>query len=318
MTVDAMVGADVRSTTEAVLDHVERCVVGQRRTARLALIAAIAGGHLLVQDAPGSGKTTLGRALAAGIGGQVSRVQGTADLLPGDITGSSVWNPADAGFRFIPGPVFSTVLFVDEFNRMPPRTQSALLEAMEERRVTVDGHTYALPDDFVVIATQNPSMESGTYPVGAGIMDRFAVRAAASSLTPADEARVVSGIARGEFGAELPVAPMTLDLVQARVAARSVFVADVVAAYVVSVMGVLRTHPRREAAPSVRASATLIRAAQALALMRDRAYVIPDDIIELAPPVLAHRVFPHQDAGLAEQLVSESIATLPVPVPTSS
>jgi MoxR-like ATPase len=318
MTVDATVGADLRTTTDAVLDHVERCVVGQRRTARLALVAAIAGGHLLVQDAPGSGKTTLGRALASGIGGQLARVQGTADLLPGDITGSSVWNPADASFRFIPGPVFSTVLFVDEFNRMPPRTQSALLEAMEERRVTVDGHTYALPDDFVVIATQNPSMEAGTYPVGAGIMDRFAVRATSVPLSASEEARVVSGIARGEYGAELPSPPTTLNLVQARLAARSVFVADAVSNYVVSVMAALRADDRRDASPSVRASASLIRSAQALALLRDRAYVIPDDIVELAPSVLAHRVFPHHEADLAERWVSESIATLPIPVPTSS
>jgi MoxR-like ATPase len=301
----------------ALRDAVGRAVVGADAPLRLMTVALLADGHALVEDVPGVGKTLLARAFARALGLEFGRVQGTPDLLPGDVTGSSIL--ADGAFRFVPGPIFTNVLLVDEINRATPRTQSALLEAMQEGQVSVDGETRALPQPFLVLATQNPIELEGTFALPEAQLDRFVVRIAMGY--PDEEAE--RAIARRYRAAQEPLDAVepVLDpaaLPPLREATRAVHVSDEVEAYLVRLVRATRTHPDLQLGASPRASVALYRAAQASALLDGRDFVLPDDLAVLAAPVLTHRVVVDVDRELrgvtASEVVAEVLSGVPVGV----
>ena len=272
-------------------------VVGGEEALRLMAIALLAEGHALLEDVPGVGKTLLARAFARALGLDFGRVQGTPDLLPTDVTGSSIL--AGGEFRFVPGPIFTNVLLVDEINRATPRTQSALLEAMQERQVSVDGVTRPLPAPFLVLATQNPIELEGTFALPEAQLDRFLVRIDIGYPSEADE----RSVARRYREAAEPLEAITPvvdagSLPELRAATRSVAVSDEVEAYLVRIVRATREHPDLRLGASPRASVSLYRAAQARALLAGRDFVLPDDVAALAPPVLTHRILVDIDREL--------------------
>lgn len=311
--------AELTHRAAALVANVERVVRGRRTAVELVVAAVLAGGHALLEDVPGSGKTTLARAVARSVGGRFQRIQATSDLLPADLTGSGVWNPHQQTFEFVPGPLFANVVLADELNRTTPRTQSALLEAMEEGAVTVDGHRHPLPDPFFLVATQNPVEQHGTYPLPEGQLDRFTVRVRLGDLDPAAERLVVrEQLARATVDDLGPVlSPGELRALRAGV--REVFVADAVLDHAVTLVRATRGDARVLLGASSRAAIALVRCAQARAVLGGREYVAPDDVRALAVPVLAHRLVLAPGAGTAhraEELVAELVARVPVPVVT--
>ena len=302
--------------------NVENVVRGRRAAVEIVAIGLLSGGHVLIQDIPGSGKTTLAHAFARSLGGKFRRVQGTADLLPSDITGSSLWDPAHQEFRFVPGPVFTNVLLVDELNRATPRAQSALLEAMDERAVTVDGVRHELPDPFFVVATQNPVDQYGTFPLPESQLDRFAVCLGLGFNDLATERRVMRDqLVRPTVGDLKPVlTPEELRWLQLEV--RRTFIADPVLDFALAILAGTRRHPSVAVGASSRAGLSLLRCAQARALLAGRNYVIPDDVKVLAPTVLGHRLVLAAGARSAEQgrnpgadVVHQVLADVRVPLP---
>jgi MoxR-like ATPase len=294
-------------------------VRGRRDAVELVIIAFLAGGHVVIEDVPGTGKTTLARALARCLAGTFHRVQATADLLPSDITGSSVWDPAAARFTFVPGPVFANVVLVDELNRTPPRTQSAFLEVMEEGAVTVDGTRHPVPDPFFMVATQNPVEQHGTYPLPEGQLDRFAIRLRLGGLDLDSELRVVREQLAGPTVDTIQEMADVDQLRRTRTAVRGVHVAEPVLAHALALVRRTREDPRIRLGASSRAAITLVRCAQARAVLAGRDFVTPDDIRALVVPALAHRLVPAAatPGGLAtETVVGEIAAGLPVPVGT--
>ncbi|MBB2899617.1 MoxR-like ATPase [Kineococcus radiotolerans] len=281
---------DPTAAARALVDGVERVVRGRRAAVELLVTAVLARGHVLVEDVPGSGKTTLATAFAASLGAECSRVQATADLLPADVTGSGVWDPASGGFRFVPGPLFAPVVLVDELNRTSPRTQSAFLEAMEERRVTVDGVRHRLPEPFVVVATQNPVEQHGTYPLPEGQLDRFAVRLVLGPLTADVERRVLREQLAGNRPETLTPVLDLAGLLALQRATAGVHVADATLDLAVGLTRATRTDPRVRLGAGTRAGLTLVRCAQARALLAGRDHVLPEDVQALVVPVLAHRL----------------------------
>lgn len=270
-------------------------LVGKDDVVELALTALVAGGHLLLEDVPGVGKTTLAAALARVVGGSFARVQFTADLLPGDIVGVSVLDPASARFVFRPGPVFANVVLADEINRTTPRTQSALFEAMEEGRVTIDGETRELPRPFMVIATQNPHDFHGTWPLPDSQLDRFLMRIGIG-YPDRDSERAV--LRREQARAELPEPVLQLDELDAlRVAAARVRVAAPLEDWMLDVVRATREDPRVLQGVSTRGGQALYRAVRAHALVDGRGYATPEDLLAVAVPVLAHRLRPRSDGG---------------------
>ncbi len=270
----------------------------------------LAGGHLLLEDQPGVGKTQLARSIAGAIDGRFSRVQATVDLLPTDILGATVWHAATSTFEFHPGPVFTNVLLVDELNRATPKTQSGLLEAMQELQVTVDGQTHELERPFIVVATQNPTAGyDGTYPLPPAQLDRFLARISLGYPTPTQEAALLRDRPTVD---DRHVATLA-ELVQAQAAARLVAASEPLLQYVVSVLGATRLHPLAETGASPRAGLQLIAAARARAALQGREYLLPDDIQALAPAVLAHRIQPVPAAPADAQLavVSDALAQMP-------
>ncbi|CAN5123527.1 MoxR family ATPase [soil metagenome] len=298
----------------AMIDHVERVVIGKRPVVDLAVTTLLAGGHLLIEDVPGVGKTLLARALARTIGVNETRIQGAPDLLPTDLTGASVWHPDQHRFEFIPGPLFANVVLVDEANRMPPRTQAALLEAMEEGQVSADGVTHALPQPHLIIATQNPIEQQGTYPLPESQLDRFTAATAIGYPSPGHEAAIIAG--------QLHTAPISslrplLDLHQLaalQAAARAVTATPALIEYVVRLTTATRTSPGVRLGASHRAGLQLARMAQASALVQGRSHALPDDVKRLAGPVLTHRVLTEPGGPTPAQIVAAAVEHTPVAV----
>jgi MoxR-like ATPase len=276
------------------------------------LATLLAGGHLLVEDHPGVGKTQLARSLAYSLGGSFARVQATVDLLPADIVGASIWQPDTATFEFRPGPVFANVVLVDELNRATPKTQSGLLEAMQEGQVTVDGHSWPLPRPLVVLATQNPTggHQDGTYRLPPAQLDRFLARVSLGYPTAAQELSLLRG---GPHPVAVAPACSPAQLLAAQQATAGVHAAEALLRFVVAVLAATRTHPLAEVGASPRAGLQLLAAARARAALQGRQFVVPDDVKALAQTVLAHRIQPLATAGAEApaQVVADAIAQVP-------
>jgi len=319
------------SMARQIVSNVEQVVHGRHHAVELVTCALLAGGHVLIEDIPGSGKTTLARAFARSLGGTFHRIQATADLLPSDITGSGVWDPDQHRFHFVPGPLFAHVVLADELNRTPPRTQSAFLEAMDEGAVTVDGVRHPLPEPFFVVATQNPLEQHGTYPLPEGQLDRFAVCVRLGGLELAAERQVVREQLVRPTVDDLSAVVDPQLLTSARLGVRTTYVADSVLEHTLAIVRATRVDPRIELGASSRAALTLVRCAQARALLAGRDYVVPDDTKALAASVLSHRLVLIGEQGAlgsvgtrwtgtgpggdrAEALVAEIVARVPVPV----
>ena len=301
----------------ALVDAVEQVVLGRRSAVELTVAAIVAGGHVLIEDVPGSGKTTLARALAHALGGSFRRIQGTADLMPADITGSAVWEPSRSAFTFVPGPVFANVVLVDELNRASPRTQSALLEAMDEGAVTVDGVRHALPDPFILLATQNPFEQWGTYPLPEGQLDRFMALVHPGLNAEDVERQIVREQLAGPTVDTLAAIMTAADVAALRQASREIHIADSVLAYAVAITAKTRTHPRVAIGASTRATIALVRAAQARTLLHGRPHVLPDDLKALAVAVLAHRLSLAGDDGdrtAASRVIDDVVKSVPAPL----
>jgi MoxR-like ATPase len=313
--------AQVSARGEAVLDEVATAVVGMEQPLRVALAAVLAGGHVLFEDVPGLGKTLAARSLATALGLEFRRVQCTPDLLPSDITGSSVFDPGTAEFRFRPGPVFTGLLLADEINRTAPKTQSALLEAMAERQVTVDGQTYPLAEPFHVVATSNPVEYEGTYPLPEAQLDRFMVRIAVGYPSAEGEVDVLARrLARRQEVASVRrlVDAQTLLAMQAGVEA--VPVDGDILRYCVDLAAATRRHDAVEVGASPRGSQALVLVARALAVLGGRDFVTPEDVKAVAVPALAHRLSLTPQAwatGLAPQRVVDEV-TARVPGPATA
>jgi len=297
---------------EQVEGNIHRVIVGKDRVVRLALAGLVAGGHVLLQDLPGTGKTMLARALATSVGGTFRRIQSTPDLLPSDITGSSVFNQKDLTFEFVPGPIFANIVLADEVNRATPRTQSALLEAMGEGQVTVEGTTRTLERPFFVVATQNPAEFHGTYPLPESQLDRFVL---AAEMGPPTEAEAMEVLARREHGD--PIADLTAvidvsDVIVLQEACLRVVAAPAIRTYIVALLQSIRSRPDVLLPASMRSGVYLQRASQAWALFEGRDFVLPDDIKLLASPVLAHRLG-MRGRGRAADMLGEVLTALPIP-----
>jgi MoxR-like ATPase len=307
----------VRTVAGRIVSNIEHVIEGKTATVRLALAVMLAEGHLLIEDVPGVGKTKLAKALARSIDCSVRRIQFTPDLLPSDVTGVSVYNQETRDFEFKPGAVFANLVVGDEINRASPKTQSALLESMEERQVTIDAMTYPLPNPFMVIATQNPVEMQGTYPLPEAQRDRFTARLAMGYPDRRAELAMLDG--HGEEDPLIALRPVTdsgeirrlIDMV------RRVHVADAVKWYVVDLVTATRNTPDLKLGASPRASLQLLRTARAVAAVEGRDYVLPDDVQRLAGPVLTHRLIGTQEAQInrrtPEVVLADLVARVPVP-----
>jgi len=308
---------DVQAAGAAIAANIGRVVEGKPDVVRLALVVLLAEGHLLIEDVPGVGKTTLAKALAASIDGSVRRIQFTPDLLPSDVTGVAVYDQESRGFEFKPGAVFANLVVADEINRASPKTQSALLECMEERQVSVDGVTYELARPFMVVATQNPIEMEGTYPLPEAQRDRFTARV--SMGYPDRDAELAMLDERGTVDPLSTLTPVTdASGVRSLVdAVRELHVSDAVRRYVVALVEATRRSPDLRLGASPRAGLQLLRSARAGAALSGRDHVLPDDVQAMAGPVLAHRLLLTPDAALArrsaERVVADLLSAVPVP-----
>jgi MoxR-like ATPase len=313
---------EAQKAARSLVENVERVIKGKRRSVEAAATALFAGGHVLVEDVPGGGKTMLGRTFARSIHGSFKRIQATPDLLPSDVTGTAIYNQGTHEFEFMPGPIFANVVLVDEINRTTPRTQSALLEAMDENAVTVDGIRHALPDPMFVVATQNPIEHHGTYPLPEGQLDRFAIAMEMGYLDAETEQEVVRAQIESQPIENLGPVVAPEDIRGIRAATQNTHVAEPVLAYALEICRATRLHPDLELGASPRASISLVRCAQARALLAGRDYVVPDDIKALAVPALAHRIVPvaglRVERSRMGELVEEVVAATSVPVAPSA
>ncbi|MTE18651.1 AAA domain-containing protein [Streptomyces sp. TRM43335] len=308
---------DLTATADRVRRSVESVIEGKPEVVRLSLTVLLAGGHLLIEDVPGVGKTMLAKALARSIDCSVRRIQFTPDLLPSDVTGVSVYDQQRHEFDFKPGAIFSQIVIGDEINRASPKTQSALLESMEERQVTVDGHTYPLPDPFMVVATQNPVEMEGTYPLPEAQRDRFMARVSIGYPSPEAELRMLDMHGGVSPLDDLQPVAHAHDISKLVDAVRGVHVSEPVRRYVVDLVAGTREHPELRLGASPRTTLHLLRAAKATAALAGRDFVLPDDVQSLAVPVLAHRLLPTAQVRMggrtSEQIVVDIVRHVPVP-----
>jgi len=305
-----------------ILENVKSVMVAKPEVLELALVAMLCERHILIEDVPGIGKTTLAKTLAHSLGCSFRRIQCTPDLLPSDITGIHFYNQKNCEFEFRPGPVIANIILVDEINRATPRTQSSLLECMEERQVTVDGVTMSLPQPFMVIATQNPVELQGTFPLPEAQLDRFLLKLVLGYPDLEDEDVMLLRFERSNPLEQLSAVTSAAELMEISRQVQEIYVESSVRRYILEVVGKTRTNPSIALGGSPRASLSLYRASQALALIQGRDFVLPDDVKRLAVPVLVHRLILSTEAYLhntsKEELIADILSTLPVPAEEQS
>ena len=306
----------IQESGEKVVANVERVIVGKHHEVRLALVALLCRGHLLIEDVPGTGKTMLAKASARSLGCTFRRIQFTPDRLPTDVTGLSIFNQKTQEFEFRPGPIMAQVVLADEINRATPKTQSSLLECMEERQSTIDGTTYMMPDPFLVIATQNPIEYEGTFALPEAQLDRFLLRIRLGYPQPIEEIVILDEQKRAHPLEEIEVVLAVEELRDLQTAVREIYVDSTVSDYIVRLVNGTRNHPDVYLGASPRGSLALYRAGQAMAALLGRDYVIPDDIKALAEPALAHRLIIKTSSTIHDvqpgQVVRELLDTTPV------
>jgi MoxR-like ATPase len=311
----------VQSTARALQDNIARVIVGKAQAVELLLAALLTQGHVLVEDVPGLGKTMLAKSLARSLGCSFQRLQFTPDLLPSDITGVNVFNQKTGEFEFRPGPIMAQIVLADEINRAGPRTQSALLEAMEERQVTVDGVTRPLPRPFLVLATQNPIELEGTFPLPEAQVDRFLMRVAIGYPESGEEREILRRFRDADPLSELTPVASGDDVLALSAAARGVHVSEAIETYILALTRATREEAALALGASPRGSLALYHTAQALAALRGRAFVLPDDVQALAGPVLEHRLIPSSQSRLRGKaladILKDVVAKVPVPVEES-
>jgi MoxR-like ATPase len=309
---------DVNGAAKRIIANVEQAIVGKRQPLVLALCSWLCEGHILLEDVPGVAKTMLARALARSVGCSFKRIQCTPDLLPGDVTGASIFNPKTTEFEFRPGPLFAQVILADEINRATPRTQAALLEAMAESRVTVDGVTHRLGPPFLVIATQNPVDHEGTFPLPEAQLDRFLMRFSLGYPSLEEELKMLELLQHKHPIESLQPVVSAEEMIACQQAVRNIYVDDKVRRYLMQIVHDTRTHEDIALGGSPRASIALFRCSQAMAALRGRNYVLPDDVKRVAGPVLTHRIIVKPESRLrkitAAKLIEEIVAEIAVPV----
>jgi MoxR-like ATPase len=307
----------VESIARRIIDNVEQVIIGKSDAIRLTILALLTEGHLLIEDVPGVGKTMLARSIARSIGCTFRRIQFTPDMLPGDITGVSVFNQKTREFEFRPGPVMANIVLTDEINRATPKTQSALLESMEEHQVTVDGVTYPLESPFLVLATQNPIEYEGTFPLPEAQVDRFMMRISLGYPDAAGEIAILDSQQRDHPVARISQAVSLEELVAAQEAVKDVHVSDSMKEYIITLTRATRKHPDVYLGVSPRGSLALYKISRALAAVEGRDYVIPDDVKAVAEPTLAHRLIISPAARIKDvdprMVIEETLNSAPVP-----
>ena len=312
---------NVSATAKKIITNIERVIVGKRQEILLGVVAYFSEGHILLEDVPGVAKTMLARALAVSVGCSFSRIQCTPDLLPNDVTGASIFNPKTTEFEFRAGPLFTQILLVDEINRTTPRTQAALLEAMAEKGVTVDGVTYELESPFLVIATQNPVDHEGTFPLPEAQLVRFLIRLRLGYPSHKDEGHLLDRIQHEHPIDTLQSVASADELLGCQQAVRSVHVDPKIRDYILDIVHASREHEDVALGGSPRASIALYRAAQAMAAVRGHDFVLPDDVKRMVKPILSHRLIVRPESRLrkvtADQIVEDIVADAPVPVTPS-
>ena len=315
--VQTQVDIDLKAFAERIAANIERVIVGKREAVELAVVGLLAGGHMLIEDVPGVGKTMLARSLARSLGCSFSRIQFTPDMLPSDLTGVNIFNQRSREFEFRPGPLLAQVVLADEINRATPKTQSALLEAMGEGQITVEGVTHTLPTPFMVLATLNPIEYEGTFPLPEGQLDRFLLRVHLGYAEPEQEIEILDRQQYEHPLDYLQAVATEAALSAALTATRNVFVSPAVKQYIVDLIRAVRDHPQVYVGPSTRASLGLYRTGQARASMRGRDHVLPDDIKALMYPVVAHRFLLQPETRLRElspsDILDETLKQMPVP-----
>ena len=310
-----MLYKDISTFADRIVSNIRPILVGKDTLIRQLLAAVLAGGHVLLEDVPGTGKTTLAKAFAGSIAGRYARIQFTPDLLPSDVTGMTIYRQTTGTFEFLPGPVFTNVLLADEINRATPRTQSALLEAMEERQVTENGNTYPLQPPFFVIATQNPVESQGTFPLPEAQMDRFLVRLRPGYPDTEQSVQMLESRDRKDPLADLQSVARPEDLLEVQRLAQTCQISRDLLHYIVALCECARNPEKVTLGPSPRAMLMLMHISKVWAAMQGRDYVIPEDIRELADPVLAHRLIPagFHEPGVEHALIQECLSAVPVP-----
>ena len=301
---------DVAATVAKVVANMEKVIIGKRPQLALAMAAYLCEGHVLLEDVPGVAKTMFARALARSVGCTFKRLQCTPDLLPSDVTGVSIFNQKTTEFEFRPGPVFAQTLLTDEINRATPRTQAALLEAMGERRVSVDGQTYVLKPPFLVIATQNPVDQEGTFPLPEAQLDRFLVKLSLGYPSYEEESRMLTRLQRGHPIDDLQPVVTAADIIACQDAVREIHVDEKIKRYILDIVHGSREHEDITLGGSPRASIAMFRCSQALAALQGRDFVIPDDVKRMAQPVLAHRLILRPESRLRKKTPASVVAEL--------